>query len=663
MKLGDLGWYWRRLSRMSPPEMLYRAQKTLRTKLESRGYLLAAHDAALVTQPAPAFWMPDNVGLAPDAYVAAAEAIINGQLDVFALKATHIGHPPAWNRDPKTGTNAPIVFGKTINYRKEAIVGDIKYLWEPSRHLQLVTLAQAFRLTKADRYWQALVVELESWLDQCPYPRGPHWISSLELGIRLINWSIVWNLVGGDANPGFQTDAGRLLRNRWLTSIHQHQHFIANYFSRFSSANNHLIGEAAGLFVAAATWPCWKQSPDWRQTAQGILEAEALRQNTSDGVNREQAISYQQFVLDFLLMPALVGKAHNIEFSSAYWQRIEKMLEFVAALLDVGGNMPMIGDADDGYAVRLSQESMFCPYRSLLATGGLLFGRADFVTKARHLDDKTQWLLGQDAAAKFRAMADKPAKVTLPRAFPEGGYYILGDQFDTPNEIKMVVDAGPLGYESIAAHGHADALAIWLSIAGNEVLIDPGTYAYHTQKTWRDYFRGTSAHNTVRIDGVDQSVAGGNFMWIVHAEANCESWSSEPQAQVFKGSHRGYLRLQDPVLHRRTIRFVVPERKFVVTDELVCEKTHNVELFWHFAERCDVTIVGRAVEVRAASHPVKLFTDFAAGQLTAVSGQDEPSLGWVSRGFDMKVPTTTVCYAGTIHGSITIVTEINCSER
>src|SRR5206468_507056 len=81
------------------------------------------------------------------------------------------------------------------------------------------------------------------------------------------------------------------------------------------------------------------------------------------------------------------------------------------------------------------------------------------------------------------------------------GYYILGADFDTPNEIRAVVDAGPLGYTAIAAHGHADALSFTLSVGGSEFLIDPGTCAYHTQERWRQYFRGTAAHNTLRVDG------------------------------------------------------------------------------------------------------------------------------------------------------------------
>ena len=93
-----------------------------------------------------------------------------------------------------------------------------------------------------------------------------------------------------------------------------------------------------------------------------------------------------------------------------------------------------------------------------------------------------------------------------------GGYYILGDRLDEADETKLIMDAGPLGFLSIAAHGHADCLSLLLSVSGKELLVDPGTYCYHTEREWRDYFRGTAAHNTVRVDGIDQSQIAGAFL-------------------------------------------------------------------------------------------------------------------------------------------------------
>ena len=69
----------------------------------------------------------------------------------------------------------------------------------------------------------------------------------------------------------------------------------------------------------------------------------------------------------------------------------------------------------------------------------------------------------------------------------------------------MVFDCGELGFGSLAAHGHADALSVTVRAGGVDVLVDPGTYDYFTFPDWRRYFRSTRAHNTLGIDGVDQS--------------------------------------------------------------------------------------------------------------------------------------------------------------
>lgn len=85
--------------------------------------------------------------LDPVPYGSAGQRILLGRYDVFAMRDAPLGFPPTWNRDPKSGRMAPMVFGNTLNYGDEAQVGDIKCLWEINRHLELVTLAQAFRLS------------------------------------------------------------------------------------------------------------------------------------------------------------------------------------------------------------------------------------------------------------------------------------------------------------------------------------------------------------------------------------------------------------------------------------------------------------------------------------------------------------------------------------
>lgn len=633
----------------------------MHSAVQRAGFLNAANPPDPAFSPGALTGQPVQVDINAGPYAAAADCILDGFLSIFSVEQAGIGHPPNWNRDPKTKTMAPLLFGKTLDYRNESIVGDIKYLWEPNRHLQLVTMAQAYYLTKNKTYLDGLAAQLNSWFEQCPYPLGPNWTSSLELGIRLINWSFVWRLVGGSDSPLFDGRDGASLRKRWLTSVYQHAHFIKGHFSRHSSANNHLIGEAAGLFVAAVTWPCWEEMTKWRCDAQNILEREILLQTTADGVNREQAVSYQQFVLDFSIVSGLAGRVAAIEFSDGYWKQIESMLEYLASIMDIAGNVPMIGDADDGYVVRLSQEKNFCPYRSLLATGAVLFGRGEFKRKAGTLDDKTRWLLGAAAEETFSMLDPTPGVLPVKRAFEEGGYYILGRDLETPDEVRMTVDAGPLGYLSLAAHGHADALAITLSVKGREILVDPGTYAYHTQKEWRDYFRGTSAHNTIRIDRQDQSVISGNFMWTRHAKSRCLAWEAGTDYDRFVGTHDGYTRLGDPVIHKREIVLgKTGPCRILITDTLECHANHYAERFWHFSEHCEVRVEANAIVAAVNGLRIKLENiQPASTEVVHLRGQATPPGGWVSRRFDVKEPASTVIWGSKISGPSQLITEVS----
>ena len=647
---------------MGLPEIAWRIKQYAQVRLERAGVGLVARPPEPDGQVGYAWLAVLPADIDSVRYRIAAERILSGQFDIFALHDIHLGFPPSWNRDPRTGTVAPLVFGKTLDYRVESLVGDIKYLWEPNRHLELTTLAQAFHLTGEKRYAEGVQRLLVSWFEQCPYPLGPNWTSSLEHAVRLVNWSFTWHLLGGDNSALFASAEGQAFRRRWLDSIYQHLHFIRSHFSRHSSANNHLLGEYMGLFIGTVTWPLWKECPAWSTLTRTGLEREVLKQNASDGVNREQATWYHHEVADMMLLCGLVGRTNGIEFSPAYWGRLVTMLEYLASIMDAAGHVPMVGDADDAMMVRFSQEANFSAYRSLLVTGAVLFNRAEFKAKAGRFDDKSRWLLGDGTARRYEELPTNNEQLPVRRAFPESGYYILGDKFETDDEVRIVADAGPLGYLSIAAHGHADALSFTLSVSGAEMLVDPGTYAYHTQKKWRDYFRGTSAHNTIRIDGEDQSVAGGNFLWIKHANARCDAFTAQPSRDEWEGSHDGYMRLPEPIRHRRKIVFDKQHRLIEVTDSLEGGGRHKVECFWHFSEECEVAVEGEKVAVRNGRTVLSISAP--EGFLVRMErGREDPPLGWISRRFDEKIPTTTVVWDGEVDAGVPVRTLIRIARN
>jgi hypothetical protein len=620
-----LSWYLNRLSLMSPAEMTWRVSHVVRDRLERSfgGVPQPAADARRIDLPSWA--APDRSS--PAEYVSAAREILDGRVDLFG-EPVQVGFPDArWNRDPVSGVLAPLGFGKAIDYRDARIVGSARNIWEVNRHFQLVTLAQAGAVTGDAQYREAVLRLLESWVRECPYPNGPNWSSALEHGIRLISWYLSARLLGltaAEHPPG------------WLTSIYQHCRFIVRNRSRHSSANNHLIGEVAGLYLATCAWPCWRESLAWRAEARRVLEAEARRQVHADGVTREQTVGYQIFVLHFLLVAGLAGETHGDPFPAEYWTTVRRMMGFLRSIADRRGNLPDFGDSDDGMALTLSPRARQRKLPDLLELDEALAAPqlADYPPESL-----TAWLL-----QGFRAPAAWPAgPARVAREFPRGGYYVLASGRGEPGEVQLVFDSAPLGYLSIAAHGHADCLSFVLSVDGHPLLVDPGTFCYHDDPGWRDYFRSTAAHNTVRVDGQDQSVMGGPFMWLRKASPRVETVELEAPVQRIRASHEGYCRLADPVIHAREVALDAAAGRVTVRDELRCRAGHQVERYWHFPPRCKVQL-GEDGVLRAAVPGVILEMRCPDAAIELLSGHRNPRAGWFSPRFgSLQRSTTAVC--------------------
>jgi Heparinase II/III-like protein/Heparinase II/III N-terminus len=622
-------WLVNRLRCMSVAEVGYRirqaAVKGVAKRIRPRAAPPLPRARSFAIHGAPALGAAEREALLADA-----DSICAGHVVLFAERRFDVGMPPLWNRDPESGVTGPAVYAGDIAVTNRELVGDIKHVWELNRHLHLVRLAQAWTVTNDVAWLHALQHQLRSWLDQCPPLVGPNWTSSLELGIRLINWGLVWQLIGGEGSGLFAGEDGQRLRADWLDSIHAHCSAIARHLSRHSSANNHLIGELAGLYVGASVWPCWKSSAAWLEQARGELEHEAQAQFARDGVNREQAFAYHIFSTEFLFVAGLVGQACGQPFSRAYWASLQRALRFLRSVRDVGGNVPMVGDADDGIVFRLDAPGSDRAAQ-LLALGDAVLRRHDSAYTSEHAG--VRWLL--HALPGKRPEAD-PHESETGWAFPDGGYLLFGSHFGEANEIKGMVDCGPLGYLGIAAHGHADALALNLSVGGEACLVDPGTYSYWQEHKWRDYFRGTSAHNTVRIDGLDQSVSGGRFMWLKKAQASIERMPQSPHEFDFRGSHDGYERLPDPVRHMRSVRFDAASSSLVVRDEFAAKKHHQVELFWHFAPGLSVRLDSSGLHVRGKRFALQMHAHGADLKLELVRANENPPLGWYSRCYESR---------------------------
>lgn len=672
----SLSWYVRRLRSMSLPEIWWRVGSKVQAAVDRRrvsslqgavdlrrianvnggpGHPGTCAGRELSTSPGESPSWPE-IEMWRRRLAGRADLICANRLTLFDLHNHDLGERINWNYEYKADIPTPIRHASSIDYRDHSETGDCKFAWEPSRHQHLVVLGRAYRLTGEARYAQAVVDHIDSWIEQCPYGMGMQWRSPLELGIRLINWARALTLI---EPAGVMNEA---ISERVIGSAYLHIRDITRHYSRYSSANNHLIGEAAGVYVGASCFGMLMEAERRRRESRAILEDQVDAQTYADGGNREQAFGYLLFVLEFFIEAGVTARRMGEDFSERYWSCVEKMLRFVCAFYEGGERPVMFGDADDGYVLDLEGESD--RGRELLAVGSAMFNNEEFGGVAgRQAGERVFWQLGQDAYERYRASDDRHARPCLAsRALPDSGYYLLqtGAIGDDPEDARISVsfDCGELGFGSIAAHGHADALSITLRAFGQDVLVDPGTYDYFTYRAWRDYFKSTRAHNTIVVDGEDQSEMLGLFLWGKRANAKCLEWSPGPEGGRVAGEHDGYRRLPGGVIHQRSVELDGAASRVVIRDRLAGAGSHHAALHLHFAETCTVERSERGGF--SAVFPGG-FADIDMDDrmsVEAVVGSEDPILGWVSRGYHRKEPSPTLRATCGWEGTLAITTTI-----
>jgi len=667
-------WYAKRLARMTPAEVAGRARDELVKRRWRRRQVRPGQPDPL---PVPATVPPFAAGLPPASVegvpgpaqariLEAADGLLAGSWPVF--DRVWDSAEADWFADPRTGRRAPAdAYCFDVDHRDEAAVGNVKYLWEPSRHQHVTLLAAAWLLSGDDRYAEAAARQLRSWWAANPFLSGVHWTSAIEVGVRLVSWTWTRRLLHGWGGAAGLFEGDPAFR----AQLHHHQEYLAALPSRGSSANNHVLAEAAGQFAAACAFPWFPESAGWRAHAADTLRRELPRQTFPDGLNRELATGYHGFVLELGLAAALEGEAAGHPLGGEVWDALRRMVDALAAVLDVRLHPPRQGDDDEGQGLLLDPPGGG-PGRwaSLLATGAVLFGPLDWWPTVPRDDARTPlWTAlaptpqpGAGRRPETRPGAGRRPETrpgagrrpeTRPSLFPGAGMTLLRDGRVGADELWCRVDHGPHGYLGIAAHAHADALAVELRVGGVEVLADPGTYCYHGEPAWRAYFRSTAGHNTLEVGGVDQSVSGGPFLWARHARSELEhadGLDGGPVAEV-RAAHHGYERLRPPAVHRRTVRLLRGERRLVIEDRLDTTGEHDCRLAFHLGPGVACTLRGTQAELTWPAGEGK-----EAGRATIalpeglawerVEGRTDPPAGWYSLAFDVRVPTVTLLGAG-----------------
>jgi hypothetical protein len=652
-------WYLRRARAMGPTEMARRTLDEIVKRQWRRRWQRAEpgdeilRSAVRFSAPLPASAAEGVLPTARQRLVAAADALLAGWWPIFGSIREDMRPAPDWFWDPSTGTRlAPGTYCFDIDIRRGVNPRSLKQLWELSRHHHTTVLAAAFHLTADERYAAAAADQLQSWWRANPFLSGPHWTSAIEVGIRLISWVWVRRLLEGWSGASALFEENPVFRRQ----LHQHQEYLATFPSYGTSANNHLVAEAAGQFAASCAFPWFEESPRWRAQASSALERQVQLQVFPEGLHREMASAYHAFVLELFLAAALEGDASGHPLSDSLWDVLRRMVDAAAAVLDVRLQPPRQGDDDEGQGLLVDAPD-FKRWASLLATGELLFGRADWWPKVPADDVRsTLWT----ALASSRRLVVTGNR--RPRLANAGMAILVADRGEQ-EELWCRLDHGPHGYLAIAAHAHADALAIELRAGGVEILADPGTYCYQGDPEWRAYFRSTLAHNTLEVDGLDQSVADGPFLWSRQARTCLEHLSGLDSGPVgeWRAVHDGYHRLQPPATHRRTVRLHRSQRLLEIHDQLETTGRHACRLTFHLGPEVSCELEGRRAMLAwslngATRGAVMTLPEELAWR--CVEAAHRPRLGWYAPRFGVRLPARTLLGVGTLGRDELVVTVV-----
>ncbi|MDR3610690.1 MAG: alginate lyase family protein [Ignavibacteriaceae bacterium] len=530
-----------------------------------------------------------------------------------------------WHKDFKTGFRwNPGTFYK--KYVQEGIDtgSDVKVPRELSRCHHFLKLALAYRLTGNEEYAGICVAQMLDWIKENPFMYSINWGCTMDVSIRAVNWIWAIGLITGSVS------LNEISIERIKSSLYEHGWFIyRNPEKEYYNNHNHYLADLTGQVQLGLLFNNLDEPKHWLETGKEELFREIRMQILPSGMSYERSTNYNRLVLELLLVPVLILRKNGHEVPQDIWFRLEKMFEFIMYSLKPDGTTPIIGDQDDGRLLPFGCESNI-DYRYLLSLGGMLFDRDDFKHHGNGFNIYCALFGGKYEKEKYAANDDNKIALSS-RAFPDSGYYIMRKD----NNYLIFNAEGKGLYPELASgtHTHSDLLSFELYTQDKSFLVDPGSYVYTADAKERMFFRSSQMHNTVTIDGESQNVIRVENLWDFERNAIPEvlKWESCESYDLVVARHTGFKRLNDPVVHQRSITFDKQELSWKVRDELSGEGCHLFEWFFHFDTGIDFNIKDKEVQTNCGDGKNLLFT-FSGSQIIVLRKEES----YVSKGYGTK---------------------------
>lgn len=502
------------------------------------------------------------------AVISRADGICRREFDLLGSGPVPLGQKIPWHVDFKSGYAwDPRTFYASIRYGHAAGV-DIKVPWELSRFQHLHLLGQASLLTGKKKYADEFRVQIMDWIQSNRIGFGPHWTCPMEAAIRSVNWLTAREYFG-------ETEFSEEFSRTFYTSLYEHAKFIRSHLERSGGqTHNHYLADLAGLFFIAVYCPFFKESAAWKPFAAEALEREIQKQVYDDGCNFEGSTSYHRLALEIFFYCELLGSRAGVPFSQAYQERLRRMFVFSLYCIKPNGQIPQIGDNDNGRFLAFTERPVL-DHRYLLCFAALLYNDSDFKIPGLAFDEEAFWIFGAAGSKRWMQLPNR-SQPLLSKAFPDAGWYIL--RYDSH---YCFISCGK-NREENNGHTHNDKLSFELMLSGEDIILDPGTYVYTPDPAARNRFRSTGFHNTVQIDAIEQGdINAGLFTVQENAVCRALEFKEDEREILFKGEVRYK---HAAVCHRRIFVLDKEQMIFSVVDEVETEREHDFKIHFHLAE-------------------------------------------------------------------------------
>ncbi len=527
--MGRLAWYLNRLRAMNAKEVMWRIQQKMLERQERR---YAQKPVAVTEMPVDAtlshLTMEGNrLGICTenDGHIFKTTIPLLGGYDYETFKRD-------WHAGFQTHNHWEKTCSYDLRYKQRDDIGDARTNWELNRHFQFALLAKNYFFSKDDQYVDELKKLFDDWNRKNPFLIGISWTSVMEVAIRAISWMycLAFLQLAGKKDDEKLMDALRI-------GILQMISYVEKHHSRYSSANNHLLVEAAAITLGGVAF----DHEPWVKEGVDILTEELPKQYFADGVNKEMSLHYQVFAMEAYALAAHVLIHQRRTLPSSWLSYLDRQCDFVCHCAASNDRYMEFGDDDEGKILDLDG-GFACHTEHVLQWCSLLLGKRWFLTQQ---PSETLRCLFPIKTFEALSVQQRPHQETA-RCYQEGGYTMLRSE---DRRVLIGMDHAPLGFGSICAHGHADALSVQLMIDGVAILADPGTYLYHCDLARRNAFRQTSHHNTMCVEGKDQSEMLGAFLWGKKAHCRLLDFNHDGHITTLRASHDGYA----PIIHEREL--------------------------------------------------------------------------------------------------------------